>query len=279
MKKMRLDLVLVERGLVGSRRIAQALIMRGAVRVEGVVQIKPGTQVDPEISLEVENPSPQFVSRGGLKLKKAIDEFGVRVAGKVALDGGASTGGFTDCLLKEGASRVYAVDVGYGQLDWNLRQDPRVISLERTNLRHIDQSIVNEPVDLVTLDLSFISVEKVLPAVLALLKKGGEVIILIKPQFEAGPEKVSRGGVVRDPRVHREVLSNLMDAAAGMRLYPSGLTFSPIKGPAGNIEYLALLRKPATATPDVPPLQVRIEDVVEQAFKSLSKRRGGHASR
>jgi len=274
-KKLRLDLALMERGLVKSRQTAQSLIMRGAVKVDGVVNIKSGTPVSPVASLEVLDPEPRFVSRGGFKLKKALEEFGVAVGGKIALDAGASTGGFTDCLLKEGAARVYAVDVGYGQLDWKLREDPRVVCLERTNVRHIGRSDVPEDLDLVTLDLSFISVGKVLPAVTALLKEEGQVLVLVKPQFEAGPEKVSRGGVVRDPRVHRDVLEALIEAASGMGLTFKGLTFSPLKGPAGNIEYLAFFIKPSTDSPDAPLLPVRIEDVVESAFQAKLNRRGG----
>lgn len=275
MKKLRLDLALMERGLVKSRQIAQSLIMRGAVKVDGVVNLKSGTPVSPGASFEVLDPEPLFVSRGGFKLKKVLDEFGVAAGGKVALDAGASTGGFTDCLLKEGAARVYAVDVGYGQLDWKLREDPRVVCLERTNARSINRSDVPEDLDLVTLDLSFISVEKVLPAVTALLKEGGQVVVLVKPQFEAGPEKVSRGGVVRDPRVHRDVLETLIRAATGMGLTLKGLTFSPLKGPAGNIEYLALFKKQSPGSPDVSLLHARIENVVESAFHAKLNRRGG----
>jgi len=234
--KQRLDVILVERGLAESREKAQALILAGKVLVEGKVISKPGAFVHPKASIEVKEGLP-YVSRGGLKLEFALKTFGVDPAGKVAIDVGASTGGFTDCLLQHGASKVYAVDVGYGQLAWKLRQDPRVVVLERTNIRYL--ASLPELVDLATIDVSFISLRLVLPPVLNLLKPEAEIVALIKPQFEAGREKVGKKGVVRDPQVHREVLESLIDFAHGLGLSTSGLTVSPLLGPEGNVEFFA----------------------------------------
>jgi 23S rRNA (cytidine1920-2'-O)/16S rRNA (cytidine1409-2'-O)-methyltransferase len=246
----RLDVALVERGLAASREQARARILAGDVLVDGQVAAKPGVVVVDAAALEV-RAAPAFVSRGGDKLAHALARFGVTVADRVALDAGASTGGFTDCLLQCGARRVYAVDVGYGQLDWRLRQDARVVVMERTNLRQL--TALPEPVDLATLDLSFISLRLVLASVGRLLRPGGEIVALVKPQFEAGRGQVGRGGVVRDPAVHRAVLDAVLGWAAGHGYGVRGLTASPLRGPAGNVEFLTHLTRQdseATPTPD-----------------------------
>lgn len=233
--KQRLDLLVVERGLADSRAQAQRLIRAGEVRVDGQVSDKPGTQVatGAEITLQV---PPRFVSRGGEKLEAALLRFGLDVTGAVAADVGASTGGFTDCLLQHGARRVYAIDVGYGQLAWRLRNDSQVVVMERTNARYLES--LPEPVDLVTVDVSFISLRLILPAASRWLKPGGQVVALIKPQFEAGRRYVARGGVVRDPDVHRRVLERVLGSAATWGLGLRSLMPSPLRGPAGNVEFL-----------------------------------------
>jgi 23S rRNA (cytidine1920-2'-O)/16S rRNA (cytidine1409-2'-O)-methyltransferase len=234
--KKRLDLLVVERGLAESRMRARRLIRAGLVHVAGQVADKPGTQVvtNAEITLQAR---PRFVSRGGEKLEAALARFELDVAGMVAADVGASTGGFTDCLLQHGALRVYAIDVGYGQLHWRLRNDPRVVVMERTNARYLES--LPQPADLVTADVSFISLELILPAVVRCLRPGGQVVALIKPQFEAGRREVGKGGVVRDPAVHRRVLERVLDTAAELGLGLRGLMPSPLRGPAGNVEFLA----------------------------------------
>lgn len=252
-KKVRLDQLLVQRGLAESRSKAQALILAGAVRVGDTPASKAGDMVDPEAAVEITENLP-YVSRGGYKLAHALDVFGLSPEGLVALDAGASTGGFTDVLLQRGASRVYAVDVGYGVLDWRLRQDPRVVVVERTNIRYLDalpgmatdesqtaeqRAVVHA--DCATIDVSFISLKLVLPAVQRLLKPDGWIVALVKPQFEAGPEQVGKGGVVRDPAVHAAVLRDVLGFAMGIGLPPHGLARSPITGPAGNVEFLAWL--------------------------------------
>jgi 23S rRNA (cytidine1920-2'-O)/16S rRNA (cytidine1409-2'-O)-methyltransferase len=236
--KKRLDVLLVERGLVESRERAQQLIRAGQVLVEEWVVDKPGTRVSPEAAIRLRATLP-YASRGGLKLEAALAGFGIEVVGKVALDVGASTGGFTDCLLQHGAARVYAVDVGYGQLAWKLRRDPRVVVLERTNIRYLEG--LPEPVDLATVDVSFISLELVLPVVIKLLKPRRVIVALIKPQFEAGREQVGKGGVVRDPAVHRAVLRKILGWARDHGLAVRGLMRSPLLGPAGNVEFFAHL--------------------------------------
>lgn len=240
-RRIRLDRLLVQQGLVESRERAQALILAGDVRVNGVVITKPAQLVPEDADVEVGPGSLPYVSRGGLKLQHALDTFGIDVRGRVAIDVGASTGGFTDCLLQRGAARVYAIDVGYGQLAWKLRQDPRVVVLERTNIRYLERLPDGALADLATVDVSFISLTKVLPAVLRLLKPDGFIIALVKPQFEAGPERVGRGGVVRDPQVHRDVLRQIISWAQEHGLVVRGLTRSPILGPAGNVEFLLWL--------------------------------------
>ena len=254
MKKQRLDQAVFERGLAESRERAKTAIMAGLVFVDGQRSDKPGTAVKTESVIELRGDSMPYVSRGGLKLEKALRVFSCAPSGKLCIDCGASTGGFTDVLLQNGAALVYAVDVGYGQLAWRLRNDPRVVTLERTNVRYVSREQVPETLDLAVMDLSFISLRLVLPAVSALLHDGGEAICLVKPQFEAGREKVGKKGVVRDPAVHLEVLENFAQdaAAAGFTLIHAD--YSPIRGPEGNIEYLAYLGKGhfSVNEPDLP---------------------------
>lgn len=234
-KRQRLDVLMVARGLAESQAHAQGLIGAGEVRVNGQVVDQAGTPVAPEAAITLKTP-PRFVGRGGEKLAAALERFAVQVAGKVAADIGASTGGFTDCLLQHGAARVYAIDVGYGLLAWPLRQDPRVVVMERVNARYL--STLPEPVDLLVSDVSFISLALVLATAVRWLKPGGEVVALIKPQFEADPEDVAPGGVVRDPAVHRKVLVGTLAALADLELGLRGVMASPLRGPAGNVEFL-----------------------------------------
>jgi 23S rRNA (cytidine1920-2'-O)/16S rRNA (cytidine1409-2'-O)-methyltransferase len=240
--KQRLDLLLVERGLAESRERARRLIMAGEVTVNGAVVDKPGQNVRTTVELRVKTPPP-YVSRGGLKLAAALDEFGIDVTGLTAVDVGASTGGFTDCLLQRGIARVYAVDVGYGQLAWKVRSDPRVIPIERTNIRYLEALPGGTTVDLAVIDASFISLALVLPATLRLLAPQAQIVALIKPQFEAGREQVGKGGVVRDAHVHRRVLEETIALAEHLALVVVGITVSPAPGPAGNIEFLIWLRR------------------------------------
>jgi len=235
MERERLDILLVARGLVDSRSLAQRLIGAGEVTVDGQVVDKPGAQVSTQATLALA-AKPRFVSRGGEKLDAALERFPVTVAGRIAADVGASTGGFTDCLLQRGIARVYALDVGYGQLAWDLRQNPRVVVLERTNARYV--MALDEPVDLVVSDVSFISVRLIYGAAVRWLREGGEVVSLIKPQFEAGRGQVGKGGVVRDPAVHRQVLEGVCAALGELGLGLRGLMVSPLQGPAGNTEFL-----------------------------------------
>ena len=241
MAKKRLDLLLVEKGLVDSRQKAQAIIMAGQVYVGEQRCDKAGAQVDESAPVQIRGDTLRYVSRGGLKLEKAMAEFPISLTGKVAADIGASTGGFTDCMLQNGALRVYAVDVGYGQLAWTLRQDERVICLERTNARYLTAEQIPEPLEFASIDVSFISLNLILPALRPLMAEGGQVAALVKPQFEAGREKVGKKGVVRDPAVHLEVLENFLRYANNADFSVAGLTYSPIRGPEGNIEYLGLL--------------------------------------
>lgn len=243
-RKERLDKLLVERGLASSCQRAKGLIMAGSVWVGGRKVTKVGAEFPVDVEVEVkESPLRKYVSRGGLKLEAAIKEFGLSVQGRVCLDVGASKGGFTDCLLRNGAKKVYAVDVGYGQLDWKLRNDPRVINIEKTNIRYFNGKKIKSPIDLATIDVSFISLDKVLPKVKELIGKKGEIVSLIKPQFEARREKVQRGGVVKDKKVHQEVIDKVKLLARDLGLEVKGLIASPIKGPAGNIEYFIYLKK------------------------------------
>ena len=241
MAKTRLDVLLTEKGFFDSREKAKTAIMAGQVFVNGQRSDKAGMTFDPSCEIEVRGAANEFVSRGGYKLKKALGEFGVSPEGKVCIDCGASTGGFTDCLLKNGAVKVYSIDVGYGQLAWSLRSDPRVVSMERTNIRHVTEDMIPDKAALAVIDVSFISLKLVLPVIRTLLTPDGEVVCLIKPQFEAGREKVGKKGVVREKETHLEVLKNVTEYAVQSGFYVENITFSPIKGPEGNIEYLGHL--------------------------------------
>lgn len=240
--KKRLDVLLLEQGYADSRTKAQAIIMSGSVYVQGQKADKPGVSYEENVVIEVRGAACPYVSRGGLKLEKALRDFGVDPTGYVCSDSGASTGGFTDCLLQQGAKKVFAIDVGYGQLDWKIRSDPRVVVMERTNVRYVTAEQLGEPLDLSVVDVSFISLKIVLPVIKTFLKpKSGQVLCLIKPQFEAGKEKVGKKGVVRDPAVHKEVLDDFVALTKDIGFHILGLTFSPVKGPEGNIEFLAHL--------------------------------------
>ena len=265
-QKQRLDILLYERGLVESRAKAQALIMAGEVFVSGQKLDKPGAAVDLEAPVEIRGSVCPYVSRGGWKLEKALREFEVDPTGFVCSDSGASTGGFTDCLLQKGAKKVYAIDVGYGQLAWKLREDPRVVCMERTNIRNVTPEQV-EPLDLSVIDVSFISLSLVLPVVYQLLKPEGEALCLIKPQFEAGKEKVGKKGVVRDPAIHCEVLESFLRTAEELHFTVRHLSFSPVKGPEGNIEFLGHLSK----RPD-DGINPDISALVEAAHEALNRK-------
>lgn len=277
-KKMRLDVLLVERGFVSSREKAKAVIMAGNVFVNGEREDKAGTAFDPAKikNLEVKGASMPYVSRGGLKLEKALQVFPLILSGKTCMDIGASTGGFTDCMLQNGAGKVYAVDVGHGQLDWRLRSDGRVICMERTNFRYVTKEDIPEEIDFASCDVSFISLTKILLPAADLLREGGEMVCLIKPQFEAGREKVGKKGVVRDRAVHREVIGKVMEHAADTGFQIRDLSFSPIKGPEGNIEYLLYLQKGGEkdnrfAGP-AENMNCLIESAVESAHAALDHR-------
>ncbi len=241
--KERLDILLVNRGLAASREKAKAIIMSGTVYVDGQKEDKAGASFEGTVRIEVRGSTLPYVSRGGLKLEKALRVFGVDVKDRICMDAGASTGGFTDCMLQNGAAKVYAVDVGHGQLDWKLRSDDRVVCMERTNIRYLMPGDVADAIDFVSVDVSFISLTKVLGPVRALLRDDGRVVCLIKPQFEAGREKVGKKGVVREKSTHLEVIRTVMDCARENGYAVLGLDFSPIKGPEGNIEYLLYLEK------------------------------------
>ena len=252
-QKERLDLFLTEHGYAESQTKAQALIMSGLVYVDGQKVDKPGFAVEASRSVELRGAACPYVSRGGLKLEKALRDFGVDPTGFVCSDSGASTGGFTDCLLQQGARKVFAIDVGYGQLAWKIRNDPRVVCMERTNIRSVTLSALGEPLDLSVVDVSFISLRLVLPVIYSLLKPDGQVLCLIKPQFEAEKELVGKKGVVRDPAVHREVLRGFLDTAASLGFTVRNLSFSPVKGPEGNIEFLGHLSKAPCAPAEIDP--------------------------
>ena len=243
MAKRRLDVVIAELGLAESRQKAQALIMAGEVYVNGQKQLKAGASVEADDAIEVREKKPlRYVSRGGLKLEKAMALWPVDLKDKICADIGASTGGFTDCMLQNGAKLVYAVDVGYNQLDWRLRTHPQVVCMERTNARYLTEEHIPEPLDFFSVDVSFISLNLILPALRPLIKEGGLAVCLVKPQFEAGKDKVGKKGVVRDPAVHLEVLEHFLDHAVCAGFAVKDITFSPIRGPEGNIEYLGLLQ-------------------------------------
>jgi len=262
--KQRLDIILVERGLFPSRERAKAAIMAGEVLVNGVREDKAGTHIASDAQISVNNVKLPFVSRGGLKLARALAVFDIDLSGKTVLDIGSSTGGFVDCALQNKAAKVYAVDVGYGQLAWSLRQDTRVIVLEKTNARYLDRTQIPEEVDVVTADASFISLAKVLPTPLQFLRNQGDLIALIKPQFEAGREKVGKKGVVRDKNVHYEVIENVLRDILHMGLITLECTYSPITGPEGNIEYL-LWAKKSTELPDC--INIEYKYIIEEAWE------------
>lgn len=268
-KKERLDVLLVKKNLVQSRERAKTTIMAGMVIVDGNKIDKAGTMVKENADIRVLGNQIPYVSRGGLKLEKAIKEFGVELKGKVTADIGASTGGFTDCMLQNGAVKVFAIDVGYGQLAWSLRTDERVVNMERTNVRNVTPEDIGQLIDLASIDVAFISLEKVLPAVKAMLKPDGQVVALIKPQFEAGKEKVGKKGVVKDPKVHLEVIHKVIDTAREMEFVTKELTFSPVKGPEGNIEYLVWLTKDKEAADNV--TDEVMASTVELAHSNLDK--------
>ena len=264
--KKRLDVLLVEQMYAETRSKAQAIIMAGLVYVNGQKADKAGMSFDADTAvIEVRGQACPYVSRGGLKLEKALRDFGVDPTGFVCSDSGCSTGGFTDCLLQQGASKVFAIDVGYGELNWKIRNDPRVVVMERTNIRYVTPEDIGEPLDLSVIDVSFISLRIVLPAIKNLLKEGkGQVLCLIKPQFEAGRENVGKNGVIRESAVHKEVLDNIVALAKELGFNILGLTFSPVKGPAGNIEFLGHL-----TLADVPGIEPDTAEVVAQAHKTL----------
>ncbi len=267
--KERLDVLLVKRNLASSREKAKAIIMSGNVYVEGQKEDKPGTTFSDESRIEVRGNTLPYVSRGGLKLEKALKNFDVSVEGKICTDVGSSTGGFTDCMLQNGAVKVFAIDVGRGQLDWKLRQDERVVCMEKTNIRHVEPEHLGEPIDFSSIDVSFISLTKVLGPIHAYLREEGEIVALIKPQFEAGREKVGKKGVVREKSTHLEVIEMVITYALSIGFDVLDLEFSPIKGPEGNIEYLVHLKK-CTDTGKMDE-KVNIQATVESAFDTLAK--------
>lgn len=268
--KERLDVLLVKKNLAPSREKAKAVIMAGSVYVDGQKEDKAGSMFPETASITVRGHELPFVSRGGLKLEKAMKEFSITLQDKICMDVGASTGGFTDCMLQNGAVKVYAVDVGHGQLDWKLRNDERVVCMERTNIRYVTPEDIQEPVQFVSIDVSFISLTKVLLPVRNLMEEGAEMTALIKPQFEAGREKVGKKGVVRDPAVHLEVIQTVISYAKSISFGVRHLEFSPIKGPEGNIEYLVHLVKLPEGTVEEKML-VSPEEVVRQAHETLDK--------
>lgn len=267
--KKRLDILVTERGLVESREKAKTLIMAGQVYVDGQKADKPGDTFSEDAAVEVRGKGLPYVSRGGLKLEKAMREFGLQLQGRTCMDIGASTGGFTDCMLQNGAQRVYSVDVGYGQLAWSLRTDPRVVNLERTNARYLTREQVPEEIDFFSVDVSFISLTLILPAVRPLLAEHGQAMCLIKPQFEAGREKVGKKGVVRDKAVHEEVIEKICSFALENGFSVLGLTFSPVKGPEGNIEYLIYLER--SEAPSQGEQVPSAQQVVEESHRALDR--------
>ncbi len=263
--KERLDILLVNRGLAPSREQAKRTIMEGNVFVNGEREDKAGSTFKEDAVIEVRGKELKYVSRGGLKLEKAMEVFPVKLDGKICMDIGASTGGFTDCMLQNGAVKVYAVDVGYGQLAWKLRSDERVVCMEKTNFRYVTKEQIPEDIDFASVDVSFISLSKILPAAYPLLKEDGEMVCLIKPQFEAGRENVGKKGVVRDPEIHISVIESVFGYAAENGFYVRGLDYSPVRGPEGNIEYLMHIGKTEVAQAKLP----EIKDVVAGAHATL----------
>ncbi|MCI6921180.1 MAG: TlyA family RNA methyltransferase [Lachnospiraceae bacterium] len=273
--KERLDVLLIKKGLAPSREKAKAVIMAGSVYVDGQKEDKAGSVFDEESAqIEVRGHALPYVSRGGLKLEKALQVFPITLTDKICMDIGASTGGFTDCMLQNGAAKVYSVDVGYGQLDWKLRQDERVVCMEKTNFRYMTPEDIPDVLDFASVDVSFISLDKILTPAYALLKEQGEMVALIKPQFEAGREKVGKKGVVREPKVHEEVMAKIVRHADEVSFEVLGLSYSPIRGPEGNIEYLIHLRKNPERTiyPDILAVfEKKIKEIVEDAHRELEK--------
>lgn len=275
--KERLDVILVRQGFVPSREKARAVLMAGNVFVNGQREDKAGTTFDEtKIHIEVKGNSLKYVSRGGLKLEKAMGEFPIDLAQAVCMDIGASTGGFTDCMLQNGASRVYAIDVGHGQLDWRLRSDERVVCMEKTNFRYVVPEDIGQKIDFASVDVSFISLTKILIPARNLLKEQGHMVCLIKPQFEAGRDKVGKKGVIRDPEVHEEVIRKVMDYADLVGFEIKGLTYSPIKGPEGNIEYLAYLEKRTDMPEEIAGMS---EAEAESALRRIINEKSGVAYR
>lgn len=266
--KERLDILLVKKGLADSREKAKAIIMSGIVYVDGIKEDKAGTSFDEKLEIEIRGTTLKYVSRGGLKLEKALEEFLLDLKNKTCMDVGSSTGGFTDCMLQNGAKKVYAIDVGHGQLDWKLRNDSRVVCMEKTNIRYVSKEHIKEDIDFSSIDVSFISLSKVLPAVYELLSTKGEVVALIKPQFEAGREKVGKKGVVRDKKVHIEVIEAVFKYAKDNKFKILNLSYSPVKGPEGNIEYLYHLSKDEKA---IDNNNLDIIKIVEEAHSNLDR--------
>ena len=273
-KKQRLDVLLVEKGLAPSREKAKAIIMAGIVYVDGNKEDKAGTTFPVNAVIEIKGKTLPYVSRGGLKLEKAMQKFPITLSGKVCMDVGSSTGGFTDCMLQNGATKVYAIDVGHGQLAWKLRNDERVVCMEKTNIRYVVPEDIDELAAFSSIDVSFISLTKVLLPVKNLLTEDGQVVCLIKPQFEAGREKVGKKGVVRDRAVHEEVIRMVMDYASSIDFYPLALDFSPVKGPEGNIEYLLFLSKNKQDQEIVDASSIDIKAVVTASHDTLDKEQG-----
>ncbi len=266
--KERLDVLVVKQGLAESREKAKAMIMSGDIFINGQREDKAGSMFLEDVVVELRGKPMKYVSRGGLKLEKALLEFDLSLENKICMDIGASTGGFTDCMLQNGAIKVYAVDVGYGQFAWKLRQDERVVCMEKTNIRYVTIDQIGEPLDFASVDVSFISLTKVLPAANLLMNEGGELICLIKPQFEAGRDKVGKKGVVREPETHLEVIQKIIDFSIENGFSVRNLSFSPIKGPEGNIEYLIHLKKETVTTINE---GVDAQDIVQKSHVSLDK--------
>jgi hemolysin TlyA family protein len=263
--KERLDILLVDKGFFASREKAKASIMAGLIYVDGAISDKPGTKIDLESEIVIKEDLCPYVSRGGLKLEKAMELWGFGLDGKVCMDMGASTGGFTDCMLQHGAARVYAVDVGYGQLDWKLRNDPRVVNMEKTNIRYLDTALICEPVDFISIDVSFISLDLMFPVAAKVLADDGQIVALVKPQFEAGREQVGKKGIVRDLDVRKEVLRNVAGYAAKAGFSAAGLSFSPVTGAKGNVEFLLYLTKKFVNI----NIERKIDDIVFDSHREL----------
>jgi len=270
--KERLDVLLVSRGYFPSRERAKAAVMEGCIYIGGRIYDKPGTPVDVDAELEVRGDNCPFVGRGGLKLAKAVEEFGLDLEGAVGMDVGASTGGFTDCMLQNGAVKVYSVDVGYGQLDWKLRTDDRVVNMEKCNFRYLDPETIPDRIDMISIDVSFISLKLMFPVAVKLLKEDGDIACLVKPQFEAGRDQVGKKGIVKDPEVHREVILKCAGYALENGLIPQGLTFSPVSGAKGNIEYLMHLRKGERDSFDMESFSQSAADIVDESHARLGRK-------